>query len=145
MSFPVLALLPVVEKVFDRIFPDPAQASEAKIKLLEMQQSGELAVIAAEADMAKGQMAINQIEAASSDKFAARWRPFIGWVCGVAFAYNLVLQPFMVFVLVATGVVFDAKDLPVIDSNMLGWALGGLLGLGSMRTYERTRGVIPAK
>ena len=35
-------------KILDKVFPDPAQAEQAKIKLLEMQQNGELAKIAAD-------------------------------------------------------------------------------------------------
>ena len=141
MAFPILTLIPVVEKIFDRVFPDPQQAADAKLKLLEMQQAGELAQLTADTDIAKGQIDINRIEAGSTDKFSSRWRPFIGWVCGVAFAYNLIIQPFMQFILVATGVIFKASDLPTVDSDLLGWALGGLMGLGTMRTVERIKGV----
>ncbi len=141
MAFPLLTLIPVVEKIFERVFPDPQQAADAKLKLIELQQSGELAQLASDTELAKGQLAINQVEAASDDKFARRWRPFIGWTCGVAFAYNLVLQPFMIFLIVASGTKFDINTLPQMDSDLLGWALGGILGLGSMRTVERIKGV----
>ena len=73
MAFPLLALIPVVEKVFDRIFPDPAQAADAKLKLLEMQQTGELAQLTSDTELAKGQLAINQVEAASAGKIYRRW------------------------------------------------------------------------
>ena len=42
------ALLDLGGKILDKIFPDPAQAEQAKLKLLEMQQNGELAQIAAD-------------------------------------------------------------------------------------------------
>jgi hypothetical protein len=145
MAFPLLSLIPFAEKLIERIFPDPTQAADAKLKLLEMQQTGELAQLAADTDLAKGQMAINAVEAASEDKFTRRWRPFIGWVCGAAFAYNLIIQPFMVFMLVACDVVFRAADLPIVDGDLLGWALGGMLGLGTMRTVEKTVGTKIAK
>ena len=45
--FPLGALLDIGGKILDKVFPDPAQAEQAKIKLLEMQQNGELAKIAA--------------------------------------------------------------------------------------------------
>lgn len=141
MAIPFLTLLPVVEKVFERIFPDPAQAADAKLKLIELEQSGELAKLTAETDMAKGQMEINKIEAGSTDKFAARWRPFIGWVCGFAFAYTLIIQPFMIFVATFYGYPVGA-NLPPIDGDLLGWALGGMLGLGAMRTTEKVKGVL---
>lgn len=50
MVLPLLSLIPVVEKVFDRIFPDQQEAADAKMKLIELQQNGELAKLAAETD-----------------------------------------------------------------------------------------------
>ena len=46
--FPLSALLDIGSKILDKVFPDPAQAEQAKLKLLEMQQNGELARIAAD-------------------------------------------------------------------------------------------------
>ena len=46
--FPLDAILNIGGKILDKIFPDPAQAEQAKLKLLEMQQNGELAQIAAD-------------------------------------------------------------------------------------------------
>jgi hypothetical protein len=46
--FPIAALLDIGGKILDKVFPDPAQAEQAKLKLLEMQQNGELAQIAAD-------------------------------------------------------------------------------------------------
>ena len=41
--FPLAAVLDIGGKILDKVFPDPAQAEQAKLKLLEMQQNGELA------------------------------------------------------------------------------------------------------
>jgi hypothetical protein len=46
--FPLGALIDIGGKILDKVFPDPAQAEQAKLKLLEMQQNGELAKIAAD-------------------------------------------------------------------------------------------------
>ena len=51
--FPLTALLDIGGKILDKVFPDPAQAEQAKLKLLEMQQNGELAKI--QADIAEQQ------------------------------------------------------------------------------------------
>lgn len=136
---PITTILDIGSRVLDKIFPDPAQRDAAKLELLKLQQTGELAQLAAETDLAKAQLAINQAEASSGDKFSARWRPFIGWVCGIAFAYVLVLQPFLIFCFAAAGHVIPT--LPNIDSDLLGWALGGILGLGTMRSVEKVKGV----
>lgn len=125
--------------VLERIFPDPKDRLEAAQKLEELKLNGELAQLAAETDLLKGQLAINQVEAGSEDKFVSRARPFIMWVCGIAFAYTLVVQPFLIFAFAASGHVIP--PLPNIDTNLLGWALGGILGLGAMRTTEKIKGV----
>ena len=46
--FPLGALLDIGGKILDKVFPDPAQAEQAKLKLLEMQQNGELAKLNAD-------------------------------------------------------------------------------------------------
>lgn len=138
MTFPLLALIPVVEKVFDRIFPDPEAAADAKLKFLELQQSGELAVLAAETDLAKGQQAINLEEAKSTNLFVSGARPFVMWTCGVAFAYHYVLQPLLAFVLTAAG---HPVELPAFDMDALFTVLMGVLGLGGLRSFEKYKGV----
>lgn len=139
MAFdPISAALGIGEKLIDRLWPDPTQRDAAKLELLKMKQTGELAVLAAETDLAKGQIAVNQVEAASASFFVAGWRPFIGWVCGAAFAYHFVLQPFLAFVLDASG---HKVELPVFDMGTLSTVLMGMLGLGSLRTYEKINGV----
>lgn len=123
-------------KVLERVFPDPAQRLEAQTKLAELQQTGELAQLAAETDLAKGQMAINQAEATNENIFISGWRPFIGWVCGVAFAYHFVLQPLLAFGFSASG---HEVNLPDFDMNALFTVLAGMLGLGSLRTIEKLK------
>lgn len=45
---PISAILGIGNKLIDHFFPDATQAAEAKLKLLEMQQNGQLAQIAAD-------------------------------------------------------------------------------------------------
>ena len=88
---------------------------------------------------ALAQIEVNKIEAASPDFFKSSWRPFIGWVCGVAFAYHFVLQPIIIFVVALFGAQIPA--LPEFDMASLMTVLGGLLGLGGLRTYEKSKGL----
>ena len=125
-------------KVLERIFPDPADRLAAQTKLAEMQQTGELAQLAAETDLAKGQQDINKIEAANSNIFVSGWRSFIGWVCGMAFAYHFILQPLLAFGFAAFG---HKVDLPAFDMDALNTVLMGILGLGGMRSWEKGKGV----
>lgn len=135
---PVTAALDIGGKILDKIFPDPNQRAAAQLELVKLQQNGELAILSADTEIAKGQMAINQVEAASSNIFVSGGRPFVIWVCGVAFAYHFVLQPFLAFVMASFG---HKVDLPVFDMGELSTALMGLLGLGGYRTFEKVRGV----
>ena len=126
-------------KIIDHFFPNKEEAEKAKFRLLEMQQTGELAALAADTELAKGQLAVNAKEAEHSDVFVAGWRPFIGWVCGVGFLYSFLLQPFLVFLSVLSGV--PGTDFPVIDVAALMTLALGMLGLGGLRTYEKQQGV----
>ena len=85
-----------------------------------------------------GQIELNKAEAQSQSLFVAGWRPFIGWVCGGAYAYTFVIQPFLVFTLLACGLTLP--PLPHLDWSELSFVLFGLLGLGAMRTYEKKLG-----
>lgn len=139
MAFdPVSAGFDFAGKLLDKFFPDPTQRDAAKMQLLQMQQTGELAQLTAETDLAKGQIAVNQVEAQNTNLFVSGWRPFIGWVCGAAFAYYYILQPFLAFLLSALG---HKVELPSFDADTLSTVLYGMLGLGTLRTIEKTKGV----
>ena len=85
------------------------------------------------------QIAVNKEEAASGSLFKGGWRPFVGWVCGVAFCYHFILQPLVIFIVAIAGV--DIPDLPEFQMNTLLTVLGGLLGIGGLRTYEKQKGL----
>lgn len=128
---PVTAVLEIGSKVFDRFFPDPAQAAAAKLELYKLQQSGELAQIT-------GQLDINREEAKSTNWFVAGARPFIMWGCGVAMLYASLFEPLLRFV---AQVWFGYTGaFPVIDTSLTTQVLLGILGLGGMRTVEKMKG-----
>jgi hypothetical protein len=90
-------------------------------------------------ELAVAQIEVNKAEAASGSIFKGGWRPFIGWVCGSAFAYHFVLQPVIVFVVLTVGV--DLPPLPEFDMASLMTVMMGMLGLGGLRTYEKQKGI----
>lgn len=76
MAFdPVSAAFDVGGKLIDRLWPDPAQRDAAKLKLMELQQSGALAQLTAETELQKGAAEIVKAEAASGSFLASSWRP----------------------------------------------------------------------
>ena len=124
-------------KVLERIFPNPADRLAAQTKLAELQQTGELAQLAAETDLAKGQQAINLEEAKSSSLFVSGWRPAVGWTCAAAFAYHFVLQPLLAFLMASMG---HPVTLPTFDMGALSTVLMGMLGLGGLRSFDKLKG-----
>ena len=89
--------------------------------------------------LALAQIEVNKAEAASGSFFKGGWRPFVGWVCGVAFAYHFIIQPLVIFILTAIGM--DIPDLPEFDMGTLLPVLGGMFGIGGLRTYEKHKGL----
>ena len=123
-------LVELVGKIADKVWPDPAAKVQAQTELLKMQQAGELAVLEKLAASDAAQTEINKIEAASDDKFKSYWRPALGWVCVAGFSYQLLARPFLI------GAGYDYPDL---DMETLAALTFGMLGLGAMRTIEKTK------
>jgi len=138
MAFPALLILSAVAPIVERLFPDPKAAAEAKVKLFELQQSGELKQLEADLQLALGQMEINKEEARSPSLFKGGWRPATGWLCVAGFAYMTLVRPLFPWVLTVAGI--DVPPLPPVDTGEILAILGGMLGLGGMRSFERVRG-----
>ena len=81
----------------------------------------------------------NKEEAQHRSVWVAGWRPFIGWVCGVALAWHFVLSPIVLFLAAWFNIVLPA--LPAFDMGSLMTVLMGMLGLGGLRTFEKTKGL----
>jgi hypothetical protein len=124
---PVTALFEVGSKVLDRVLPDPAQQTAAKLELMKLQQNGELTQIA-------GQMDINKVEAASSSLFVSGWRPSVGWVCSAGFAVQFIIGPLAEWGAALAG---HPVKFPQMDTGTMMPLLLGMLGLGGLRTAEK--------
>jgi len=127
----IAALIPAVATLLDKFIPDADEKQKIahEIATLASKQAHEIAL---------AQIEVNKEEARSQGIFKGGWRPFLGWVCGVAFAYHFVMQPLLVFVLSVYGVQIA---LPEFDMSSLLTVLGGMLGLGGLRTFEKYKGV----
>lgn len=136
---PITVALEIGSKVIDKLWPDPAQRDAAKLELLKMQQSGELAELTASVELAKGQLAVNRAEAQSSSVFVSGWRPAVGWVCVLGLLYTFLIRPMLAW---SSG--FADTPVPVpppLDMADLLTLLLGMLGLGGLRTAEKIKGV----
>lgn len=133
------AFIPLISKGLDLLFPDKTEAEKHKARLAEMAMQGELDVLKTEGDLLKAQLQVNAAEAATGDVFIAGWRPFIGWVCGAAFAWNFLLRDFVIIAARAYGSDIDVPD--ALDLSEMMPVLLGMLGLAGFRTTEKLRGV----
>ena len=125
-------IAPILGNVLDRFFPDKEKAAEA-------QRAIETALLENAAQINLAQIEVNKEEAQHRTVFVAGWRPFIGWVCGVALAWHFVGVPVTLFFIAWSGA--DVPELPVFDMNSLMTVLTGMLGLGGLRTFEKMKGL----
>lgn len=113
--------------IVNKFIPDPAQKMEAETAL-------RTALISADAP----QLAVDQAEAQSARLFVAGWRPFIGWVCGAALAWQYVAAPLALW---ATALAHYPVAPPPRLDDVLWQLMFGMLGMGGLRTYEKIAGV----
>ena len=90
-------------------------------------------------ELAKGQLDINKAEASHKSIFVSGWRPFVGWTCGAALCYHFILAPLILFGVGISG--HTVPPLPEFDMGSLMTVLMGMLGLGGLRTFEKTKGL----
>jgi hypothetical protein len=133
----LIAALPIIGDILDKIFPDKTAAEAAKVKLMELAQSGELAKLNADVTLASGQLEVNKVEASSDGVYKGGWRPAIGYICAIALFYNYIGYPIAVFYVTLNHPGMEIPGSPV-DDNM--WELLlGMLGLGGLRTWEKVK------
>lgn len=117
------AVADLASNVINKIWPDKSEE--------EKQQ------LAAAVMVVQGQIDINKEEAKSDSVFVSGWRPFIGWACGSACAWNWIGLPIAKAGLLLAGYKIDIA--PADLSEMLP-VLMGMLGLGALRTFEKVKG-----
>jgi hypothetical protein len=102
----------------------PEKKAEIEAKILEIEGAA-----------AQGQMAINLQEAKAESVFVSGWRPFIGWTCGIALFYNYIFMPLLVWVTMNFNP--NAPAMPILETSELYTLLGGMLGLGWLRSQDK--------
>ena len=117
-------LIAPVTSLLDKWIPDATEKQKiiAELSTLTERNAQELAI---------AQIKLNTAEA-KGNWFQSSWRPATGWVCVLALGVNYLVSP------MAAGF---GIDIPQADGGTLMPILGGLLGLGSMRSAERIKGV----
>lgn len=128
-----LIVTPVLEigrTLIDRFFPNKEEARKAEAEFLTMAAEGELKQVIA-------QLEINAREAAHPSIWVAGWRPFFGWAGGAGFIYATILQPLLAWWAAVKGLPVP----PTLNMDLLWVVITGMLGIGGLRTFEKSKGV----
>jgi len=126
-------VLNLAGKVIDKAFPDPIEKQKAQLALLQLHADEFAAQLKAETDILTKQIEVNAVEAASSDPFVRRGRPFVIWTGGVALAYQSIGQSVLGWLSGINGWPMP----PTIDNTTLGYIMASLLGVAGMRSYDK--------
>lgn len=116
--------------LINRFFPDKEEARKAEVMFMQMAAEGELKQILA-------QLEINAKEAAHPTIWVAGWRPFFGWAGGVGFVYAVMVQPLLAW----WSTMNNLPAPPELNLDLLWVVVTGMLGIGGLRTFEKTKGV----
>lgn len=122
---------PVIDKLVDRL-PNPNERARAREEM-------EREFMEAVNNSAELQAKINLQEAKHKSVFVAGWRPFIGWICGIALAWAFLVQPVVIWAVAVWAP--EVTGLPEIKTEGLFTLVMAMLGMGTLRTFEKTKGV----
>ena len=123
----ISALIQPVTSILDKVIPDADTKQRIAHEIATQVHT-----------IAQAQIEVNKTEAKHKDLFVAGWRPAVGWVTCLGMAGNFLVIPMANFTLALSG---SAIAVPLIDLSTMIPVLMGMLGLGGLRTYEKTKGV----
>lgn len=126
MSIIATILSPITE-LAGKFIPD-------KDKLNEFKHAVEMSLV----NLDLAQMGVNAEEAKHPSIFVSGWRPFIGWVCGIALAYNYLVLPNILWAVAIW--MPDVSPPPALEMGELMTLLFGMLGMGTLRSYDKKQG-----
>jgi hypothetical protein len=121
------SVIGVAGKVLDKFVED----KDLKTKL-----SHELKSQIVSLDLAQAQTNLEQAKHPSI--FVAGARPAIMWICAFGLGWQFVFQPVAVWGIAVSGI--DVV-LPIIETEGLMSLTLALLGLGGMRSFEKSKGI----
>lgn len=139
MSFdPITAAFDLGKIAIEKIWPDANKRAIEIRKLEELKQKGDLAELNAHVQLMLGQIEVNKIQAASKDWKVAGARPFIIWMCGFGLGLQYIIHPSLVWTWYFLSM--EGSPPPPLDMSVMMPLLFGLLGLGSMRSFDKSKG-----
>jgi len=117
-------LIKPVTKILNKVIPDADKRQQIAHEIATMSEKHVH-------EIAKAQREVNK-EEAKGNWFQSSWRPATAWICVCGFAVNFLISPLAA----PFGIV-----VPQADTSTMLPVLMGMLGLGGMRSYEKTKGL----
>ena len=106
---------------------DPTEIAKIDAQLAQLQNA-----------IDTGQLKINEVEASNPHIFVAGWRPYVGWVGGMALAYNFILYPIFLWL---NQLFWKVPPPPMLDTGVLFSLVSAMLGIGTMRSFDKNKGI----
>lgn len=128
-----LLLSPILEfgkTLISRFVPDKEAQAKAEAEMLTLLTTQDFQKVMA-------QLEINAKEAAHPSILVSGGRPFFIWIGGVGFLYAVLIQPLLVWASRING----WPEPPELDTDLLWVVISGLLGLGTLRSVDKAKGV----
>ena len=132
----ITSLFTIGSKIIDKIFPDPEQKAKAQLELLQMQQSGELAMV-------QTQLSAIIAEASSPDPWTSRARPSFLYVVYILLLWSIPMGVLYIFKPeAATSFTIGFKNwMEAIPESVLVLFGTVMTGYVLSRGYEKGKGV----
>jgi hypothetical protein len=131
----------VIDSIRGKSPEDAAKLQEATLTIQAAREKYaadfEMAELLAATQANQMQADVNKVEAANGSTFVAGWRPFIGWICGCALAFQFIIRPLLTWIVALLN---HPAVVPALDMGDLITVLLGMLGLGAMRSYDKKNG-----
>ena len=118
------SLIKPATDILDKVIEDKDQKAKLAHELATMADK-----LAHEQQLA--QIKVNEADA-KGNWFQSSWRPLTAYVCLSGFVMNYLVSPLAA----PFGII-----IPQVDVSMMIPILTGMLGLASLRSYERTKGI----
>jgi hypothetical protein len=132
-------LIAPIAAIINKLIPDKAAAAAATAQLQMLATQGQLEQELAQLQaVTTAQSDINKVEAANTKIFVSGWRPAIGWICGTGLGVQYLVAPLATWGASLAG---HPLAFPALDTSTLMPLVTALLGLGSLRSWEKTKGV----
>ncbi len=137
-------------EAIDKIFPDPEAKSRQILALQELESKGDIAELNAHVQLMLGQLNVNKEEAKSASLFVAGWRPAVGWVSATGLAIAFIpkaiaitvmwtIQSYLMLDSSVDWATFVLPPFPDLGMTDLFGILGAMLGIGTMRSFDKTK------